>query len=332
MTVREKARPKDSPLYQRGEPEKPAEIVPRGGLQVVDPPLPPIRQGSGRKELADWVASPANPLTARVYVNRVWLHLFGRGIVGTPDNFGAMGDAPTHPELLDHLARWFTGHGWSTKQLIRYLVTSKTYRQSSRFSPANAEIDPDNAFYWRTTPRRLDAEVIRDAMLAVSGELNAEPLRGSPVAGSEGYAAGLMRAQGPYGRTNLDHNHRSVYLPIIRDNVPESLELFDAADPSLVTGERDRTTVPSQSLFLMNSPFVMKQAEAAAERLRQSAGTDSERVRQAYLLFYGRPPREDELAAAGRFIADYGKTHRPRDTWAAFSQALFGSVEFLFRN
>lgn len=329
MSVREKGRAKDSPVYNRGEPDKPGEMVARGGLQVITPNLPPIREGSGRKELAEWVASRANPLTARVYVNRIWLHLLGRGIVTTPDNFGTTGQAPSHPELLDHLAIWFTDHGWSTKQLIKYIVTSQTYRQSAKFNPAHHEIDPDNVLLWRTTPRRLDAEVIRDAMLSVSGKLDPRPAKGSVVAGAgDGYAAQLQRQA---GSRLYDTNHRSVYLPAVRDNLPESMSLFDAADPSLVVGGRDNTTVPAQSLYLMNSPFVIQQAEATAERLRGMATTDTERIRTAYLLYFGRPPREHELNAATDFLAKYGKTAKPRETWAAFCQALFGSVDFLFR-
>jgi hypothetical protein len=331
MSVREKGRVKDSPIYVRGEPEKPGDVVPRGSLQVITLAMEPIRQGSGRKELADWVASPKNPLTARVYANRIWQHLLGRGIVGTADNFGVSGQTPSHPELLDHLATWLVSHDWSTKQLIKYIVTSRTYRQSAKFDAANHEIDPDNVLLWRTVPTRLDAEVIRDAMLAVSGKLDPSPAQGSPVAGqSEGYAQQLLREAGR--RNNLyDSNHRSVYLPVIRDNLPEAMSLFDAADPSLVAGERGNTTVPAQSLFLMNSPFVIQQAEATAERLRSMGGTDADRVRAAYRLYYGRLPKDQELKAATDFIANYSKNAKQRDAWTAFCQALFGSVEFLFR-
>ncbi len=332
----------DSPLYTRGEIDHPGPTVPRGVLQVVSKSKPMIRRTeSGRLELADWIASKNNPLTARVMANRVWLHLFGRGIVPTPDNFGAAGLPPSSPQLLDYLSFSFMENGWSVKKLIRQVVLSHAYRLASTGDAKNLEIDPDNEYVWRMAPRRLDAEVLRDSMLAVSGQLSATAPVGSPVA---------KAGEGPSGRPRLgsainmnpNDTHRSIYLPIVRDNLPESLALFDAADPSMVVAERATTTVPAQSLFLMNNPFVIAQARAAADKLIATSGTETERVRQAYLSFFGRPPTDKELTTAQTFLKEYrtapagnrgGRGPSPeRATWVAFCQALFASAEFLYRN
>ncbi|QEL19113.1 PSD1 and planctomycete cytochrome C domain-containing protein [Limnoglobus roseus] len=331
MGVREKFRPADSAVFNRGEVDKPGATVSRGVLQVVTTKQPKITRGSGRLELANWVASAENPLTARVYVNRVWLHLFGRGLVATPDNFGTTGQPPSNPALLDHLATWFIENGWSTKKLVKYLVTTRAYQLSTTFDAKNHEADPDNALAWRMTPGRLDAEVIHDAMLAVSGRLDRKAPVGSSVA-----AAG----EGPSQRPRLgsavasDPNdpHRAVYLPSVRDNLQESLALFDAADPNLIVGDRTNTTVPAQALFLLNNPFVIRQADATAAKLIDASSSDSERIRQAYRLIYGRTPSAKEQTNAESFVKKYSNKHSRRETWTAFSQALFGSAEFLMRN
>ena len=232
-----------------------------------------IAKGSGRLELAQWLASRDNPLTARVMVNRVWLHLFGRGLVATPDNFGAAGQPPDHPELLDTLAVSFMDHNWSVKELIRQIVLSRAYQLASSHDAKNFEVDPDNTLVWRMSKKRLEAEAIRDAVLSASGRLILEPPVGSAVAqAGEGIA-------GPNRRFNQDGQdlHRAVYLPVVRDQVPDSLSLFDFADPSLVTGDRASTSGPSQALYLMNNPFIIRQAEAAADRLRASAQGDEAR-------------------------------------------------------
>ncbi|MBN9118851.1 MAG: PSD1 domain-containing protein [Planctomycetes bacterium] len=335
----------DSPVYDRGEPDKPSGgRVPRGTLQVMSKaPLKITNGQSGRLDLANWIASRDNPLTARVMANRVWLHLFGRGLVPTADNFGAAGQPPTHPELLDHLALGFMANGWRVKKLIKSVVMSHAYQLDSKNDPKNYEVDPDNALVWRMAPRRLDAEAMRDSMLAVSGQLDAKPPIGSAVArAGEGPAGG----RGPFGgggaaaANDPRNTHRSVYLPIVRDNLPEALALFDAPDPSLIVADRPTTTVPAQGLFLLNNPFVIRSAEAAADKLLKSTTTDTERVRAAYLAFYGRPPSERELANAGKFLKAYAEQlakdrvpeiRRQRETWAAFAQALFAGAEFQYR-
>jgi cytochrome c553 len=338
MGVRDKARPADSPLYIRGEVEKPGAVVPRGFVQVVHRgTTPPLVKGSGRLELAEWVASKDNPLTARVYVNRIWSHLFGRGLVATPDNFGASGEKPSHPELLDHLAMTFAEDGWSTKKLIRRLVLSRAYRLASTTDAKNYEADPDNTLVWRMSPRRLDAEAIRDAMLLTAGKLDLTPPVGSMVATyGEGYAAGAVLGVPPDQRDF----HRAVYLPLLRGSTIEPLALFDGVDGSAVVGQRAETVIPAQSHYLLNSPHVLKLAQAAAIRLAEGQRAPDERVRLAYLSCYGRPATKAEVEAAVTFVNDYRdrsvkakKTARVADydAWTAFCQALWASGEFLSR-
>jgi hypothetical protein len=331
MGVRERDEIVDSPLYLRGELDQPGEVVPRGLVRVLCDGTPePIAAGSGRWELADRLASPANPLTARVLVNRVWLHLFGRGLVPTPDNFGAAGQAPSHPELLDNLAVEFMTDGWSIKRLIRRIVLSRAYGLDSEYDPRKFEADPENAFVWRMSKRRLEAEVIRDSLLFVSGGLAPGPPVGSAVARSgEGYAMFLRLA-------GLDDSdiHRSVYLPVIRDQVLESLALFDFADPSLVTGERAATTGPAQALYFMNSPFVIRQSEAMASRVRSIEGDDARRVDRAYRLALARSPTPRERDHALTFLRDFAARAEGPDpaqaAWPAFCQALLAGAEFRY--
>jgi hypothetical protein len=285
-----------------------------------------IVAGSGRRELGDWLASPANPLTARVIVNRVWLHLFGRGLVPTPDNFGAAGRPPSHPELLDNLAVEFMAGGWSIKRLIRRIVLSRAYGLDSVNDPRNFEADPDNALVWRMSQRRLEAEALRDAMLYISGRLALRPPVGSAVArNGEGYA-GFLRLAG----LDASDTHRSVYLPVIRDQVLESLALFDFADPSLVTGERATTIGPAQALYFMNGPFVIRQAEGLAERLRAVEGGDARTVERAYRLSYARLPSDDERDAAVAFLRAFAVPKSAPDAWSALCQALFAGAEFRY--
>jgi cytochrome c553 len=327
MGVRERPSPADSRLYVRGELYQPGEIVPRGFPQVLTTRQPTIKSGSGRRELADWLASKDNPLTARVLVNRVWLHLIGRGLVATPDNFGASGQRPSHPALLDHLAISFIENGWSVKKLIRTIVLSRAYRQSSRFDPKNFEADPDNVWVWRMPKRRLECEALRDTMLALAGRLEFTPPKGSAVARiGEGNIGFRLRPNEAAADT-----HRTIYLPIVRDLVPEALTLFDFPDPSLIIGERATTTVPAQALYLMNNPFVIRQAQAMASRLLADAADDNARLTRAYLLCYARPPEAKEIRVAHKFLVHYGQKHDPQTTWAALCQALFASAEFSHR-
>ncbi len=327
MAAADRSVPRDSAVYARGEPDRPGETVPRGFLQVLSTDHDPkITRGSGRKGLADWVASADNPLTARVMANRVWQHLFGRGIVPTSDNFGTTGQPPSHPELLDYLAVKFVQDGWSVKKLIRSVVLSRTYQMSSTYHAGNAAVDPDNVYLWRMSKRRLDAEAIRDAMYAVAGQLDTTPANGSPVGRFEGLAQVLNRAGG--AAALAETNHRSVYLPIVRDQVPEVLALFDFAEPSLVTGAREDTSVPAQGLYLMNNPQVMKLADKMADRLLKQYLSDSERIDAGFRLAFGRPPTPAEVKAAERFVRTFPRTGKA--AWAVFAQALFAAAEFRY--
>ena len=331
MGVRERDEAVDSPLYARGELDQPGGVVPRGLVRVLcDETSASIAAGSGRRELADWLSSPANPLTARVFVNRVWLHLFGRGLVPTPDNVGAAGQRPSHPELLDTMAVDFMADGWSIKRLIRRIVLSRAYGLDSSHDPSNFEADPDNALVWRMSKRRLEAEALRDALLFASGRLAAEPPVGSAVARNGEGLAFFLRLNG----LDASDPHRSIYLPVVRDGVLESLALFDFADPSLVTGERVATTGPAQALYFMNAPFVIRQSEALAERLQAVDGGDARRIERAYRIVFTRPPthveREHALAFLRDFAARVKGTDPARAAWSTFCQALFAAAEFRY--
>ncbi|MSU48846.1 MAG: DUF1549 domain-containing protein [Opitutus sp.] len=334
MAVREKTNPADMPLYQRGEPGKPAALVPRGFLQVIPTPGAPITAGSGRRELADWIASPTNPLTARVMANRVWHHLFGRGLVPSVDNFGSMGGRAVNPALLDHLAVCFVDQGWSVKKLIREIVLSHAYQLATTHDEASFNTDPDNALVWRMTPRRLDAESARDAMLAVSGRLQLTPPLGSAAAR---VGNNFVNPVAAYAKAEAQSGQRSVYLTVLRDQLNEALGTFDAANPNAVTGGREETTTPAQTLFLLNSPIVQSFAESWAKQLTAVPAGGGARIRAAYTQAFGREPAAAELRATVEFfecfLAPAGADETRRRELAgpafnAFCQALFASAEF----
>jgi hypothetical protein len=334
----------DSPLYERGESDAPSSRpVPRGTIHL--PGLPELRipsTTSGRLQLAEWIASRDNPLTARVFVNRLWYQLFGRGLVPTPDDFGQSGLPPSHPELLDHLALQFMEGGWRVKSLVRSIVLSRVYRLASEGDSRGLEIDPDNTLLWRNTPRRLGAEQVRDAILAVSGQLDLKPPVGSAV-GRTGDGPSVQRRPGGEGLGGAINDptdtHRSVYLPMVRDNLPEVLALFDAADPSLISSDRPQTTVASQGLFLLNNTLVIRAADLLTRRILE-CGTLEERVTLAYELCYGRGPVPQDIGRAREFLEasrrqreTNGQAVRSddREDWSAFCQALLASAEFLYR-
>ena len=333
MGVGDRTFTRDMPVYERGELTKPGETVARGFAQVISPAAPKIKSGSGRLELAEWVASPSNPLTARVYVNRIWGHLFGQGLVASADNFGTAGQKPTHPELLDYLAGQLAKTGWSTKAIIKELMLSQTYQQASTHNETNAATDPDNEYLWRMSKRRLDAEAIRDAMLAVSGELDKTAPVGSPLQKAEGPTQQLGRFGGGLG--DLAGNaKRSVYIPIVRDLTPEVLDLFDFPDASLVSGSRDGTSVPSQALYMMNNATVMKMAEKGAEKLIAKYLSPTERIEAAFKLAFGRGASKTEAKAAEQFLAKMQKSGTrvggEKASWSALLQALCGTAEFRY--
>jgi hypothetical protein len=265
--------------------------------------------------------------------NRVWRHLFGAGIVRTVDNFGFSGDRPSHPQLLDNLAVQFVSDGWSVKQLIRHIVLSRTYRQSSTYRDDYFRIDPDNRLLWRASKRRLEAEAIRDAMLAVSGELDLSPAVGSLIAKTIGdRPISLIGLDATLPKDLDGSRHRSVYLPVIRDRLPDVLDLFDFAEPNSVTGDRETTNVPVQSLYMMNSEFVRQRSKALAAKLRESAHDDDQRVRLGFMLCLGRPPDQDEQRQIARFLAPgEGRTLTEddrRQLLTAYCQGLLMTAEF----
>ncbi|QDS91840.1 Planctomycete cytochrome C [Roseimaritima multifibrata] len=337
MSARDRSKPADTKVAIRGNYRDQGESVPRNFLTAIPHlaslDIPP--EHSGRLEMAKAIASPKNPLTARVMVNRTWHHLLGRGLVSSVDNFGLIGQTPVNQELLDHLALEFMENGWSVKQIIRSIMLSRTYQLSSYKDPDNVQIDPINKTYWRATPRRLEAEVIRDAILQVSGELKNDRPAGSTVTG-----LGDQMVRGiPTAKIQPDSQHRSVYLPVVRDYVPEIFDLFDFPSPSLVSGKRSVTNVPAQALYLRNSPFVNQQSQAAAKRLLATSNVsdDAQRVRLAMLWSLGREPHPQEATAALALVNQI-RTAAQEDTesdaentaWAAWFQTLFTTAEFRY--
>lgn len=349
--VREAKTIGDTPLRIRGEAEKLGPTIPRGFLTAFSvPETPTIRpSASGRLELANWLTHPGNPLTARVAVNRIWAHLFGRGLVSTVDNFGVTGAPPTHPELLDYLASRFIAEGWSTKKLIRTLVLTRAYRLSAEATEGHRQSDPANTLLWRHTPRRLTAEEIRDSLLAVAGRLQLQSPGPSPVSQLKMIE---LRDSSNEAKKIMDRadasQHRSVYLPLIRGLTPHQLEPFDPVEQTLVTGSREKTTVPSQALFLLNAPFVLHQAQVVSDSLRAGSISESERIVNAYRRVLGRYPSDSESSRVSRFLECYRATMKPEDipvdspvrskpgskfdpappAWQAFVQGLLGSAEF----
>ncbi len=321
----------DIPLRIRGEVHRPGPVVPRGVLTVATHGRPPSMpsDSSGRLELAAWITSAENPLTARVYVNRVWHWLFGAGLVRTVDNFGTTGEPPSHPALLDHLARRFIADGWSTKRLIRMLVLSRTYRQATTGDPWTVALDPENRLLGRMNRRRLDAESLRDAMLAVAGTLDRR-IGGSGIT-DEGVLGGAGKDAPTEYAFEFTGTRRSLYVPAFRNRRMELLEAFDAADPNAAAGARNISTVAPQALLLLNGPFVMEQASAAAGRLLAAHGSDEEFVERAFRSALGRRPTVAERAAVRASLRTASETDDPqarRAAWERVMQALFACVDF----
>jgi len=297
--------PADMNVWIRGEMTNQGELAQRRFLHILSDGDPkPFAKGSGRLELAERIASPKNPLTARVIVNRMWLGHFGRGIVGTPSNFGLLGERPTNPELLDYLASTFIDQGWSLKKLHREILLSSTYALSSETDAADAAKDPDNTYLWRANIRkRLDFEALRDSILAVAGDLDAN-------------------LGGPPATLDEDNRRRTIYGTVSRTHPDPTTALFDFPNPNSMSEERLVTVGPLQRLWFMNSPFVMKQAKLFAERLQREAGGDSARIDRAYRLLYGRGPDQAERQTG----LDYLRANP--NAWAEYAQALLSSAEF----
>jgi len=305
----------DMKIYRAGDPTKLGEVAPRsfpaiyseGKRRLFNP------TGSGRLELAQAISSAENPLTARVIANRIWAGHFGHGLVRTPSNFGELGERPTHPKLLDHLAVSLMENGWSLKSLHRQIMLSTTYQLSSQFDEKNFESDPDNRLIWRMNRRRLEVEPWRDAMLAVSGNL--DKTMGGP-------SIKLSKA---------NNRRRTLYGFISRHELNDQLRLFDFPDPNITSGKRSVTTVPLQQLFVLNSDFMINQAKALSARLQKQTSAENERIETAYQLLFSRPPTADELTLGLEFLKSVGKEETSSlSEWEQFSLALLGSSEFTF--
>jgi cytochrome c553 len=305
-------------VHIRGNPDTLGDEAPRHFLSILGGEGKPFTKGSGRLELAEAIADAKNPLTARVMVNRIWQHHFGKGLVRTPSNFGALGERPTYPELLDYLAQRFIQAGWSIKAVHREVMLSATYQQSSSFDPHNYERDPDNRLLWRMNRRRLEVEAWRDAILAAANTL--DPTMGGPSA--ELASPGNRR--------------RTLYAYVSRHELNSLLRLFDFPDPNITNDQRTVTTVPVQQLFVLNSEFMARNAKALAARLTvRPDEDDAVRIRRAFLLLYGRPATDRELQLGMAFLAsdhadageDSGSALTP---WEQYAQVLLSASEFLY--
>ena len=420
MGVQDAANPADTRLLVRGEVDELGQVVQRGFPQVLSDHSTSISGGSsGRLELAQWIGSDDNPLTARVMVNRIWQHLVGQGIVKSTENFGVTGQAPSHPELLDYLAVQFVKSGWSVKTVIREITKSRVYRISSQYDQKKFEYNPDNELLWRANPRRLDAEALRDAMLSIAGTLDTERPRASDVAkagyvrvrngrigdprdqlreaankmsptsremfqqrfqqmrggggrpsSNNGQRPGMSGRRSFSGRPSFsgregqtpedarrmyaemqkmrktiedlaskqpldveDAKYRSVYMPVVRDEVPRSLYVFDFAEPSMVIGTRESSNTPNQSLYMMNNPFVIGRSQEFADRLVNENSTASEQIKMAFVLAYGRQPTSGERAATAKFLSLLSNGSRRKvgeSTLAVVCQSLFAAAEFRY--
>ena len=400
MGVQERGTPQDVPILVRGEIDQPAQIIPRGFPQVLcEEPVAIPAETSGRLEFARWIGSDQNTLMARVMVNRIWKSLVGNGIVTSMENFGVTGQAPSHPELLDYLAITFIESGWSVKTVIREIVNSRSYRIGATYDAVCHAHDPDNALLWRANQRRLDAEVMRDSMLSISGKLDLQRPRASEVAkagyrrvqggiigdprqmGREMFASIMQtqdtnpgqvggqprfsRRQGAPGPSSNeppggmgyrgrrtrgfdpqmaqavmrkvthqldmeDTTFRSVYLPVVRDEEPRSLAVFDFADSSAIIGQRESSHTADQALYMLNNPFVIHQSYAMAERIRRACSDENDQVTMAFNLAYSRSPSKTERAETAKFLASFTNASDADEGLRAVCQSLFASAEFRF--
>lgn len=322
---------RDQRLFERGRHTQPGDPVPRRGLSLFGK-RPFDAANSGRLQLAEQTASAGNPLTARVFVNRLWHYVFGQGIVRTVDNFGHLGERPSHPELLDYLAARFVEDGWSIKRMLRLIVTSRTFQQSSRASDTALRIDPTNRFLSHMPVRRLDADAIRDGMLAASGQIDLKMF--GP--GVNVYYTAKTEGGGPKGPLDGDRR-RSVYLRIRRNAHNPFLEAFDAPKPTTTRGRRDVTNVPAQSLTMLNDPFVIDQAAKWSKLVVSEEREPADRIRAMYERAFAREPAVTELQATLRYIAELEREHatapddgsREQLIWQDVAHSMFCLKEFI---
>ncbi len=327
MGVVERPEITETRINIRGNVHNLGPVAPRGFLQVatseISTSMP--QEESGRVQLGEWLADPANPLPARVMANRVWHWLFGAGLVRTTDNFGKTGETPSHPELLDYLARRLIDEGWSVKSLIREIVLSEAYRRSSQPPSEYADshrmtVDPENRLLWRMNRKRLEAECFLDALLCVSGEIDFQH-------GGKTLRDGLSADYG----FHYESHRRAVYWPVLRNSLPEMMQVFDGANPSLVTGRRNTSGVAPQALFLMNNSWVIGRCQAAAKSLLSDEDlSDEERVQSLFRNALGRDPSSEELTLSLRFVTSEANDDDRQTKWARLVQSVISTLDFRF--
>ncbi len=339
----EEGKVEDCRVNVRGDTQSLGDAVPRHFLSVLDGDKIVAKAGqSGRLDLAQWLSNPDNPLTSRVAVNRIWQGHFGVGLVKTSENFGLLGSPPTHPELLDWLARTFTEQGWSTKKMHRMILLSNTYKMSAVADPKTVELadkfDAEDTLLWRMPRRRLEAEPFRDAILAVSGDLDLTMGGSLLTTANHDYVTNDQSGNA----AQYNAHRRGIYLPIIRNALYDMFQAFDFGDPTMVNPHRASTTVAPQALFVMNSPFVLEQAKVfAGQLLDQKTLSDTDRVKMAYLRAYSRPATSEEALKCQNFLAKYGDSltavepdpeKRRLRAWQSLCQIILASNEFLYVN
>ena len=350
FAMQDDAKPADMPIYVRGNPYATGAIVPRGALRVASwDKFPAIPAGqSGRLQLAEWIADRRNPLTARVTVNRLWQKLFGEGLVRSVDYFGERGERPSHPELLDHLATRFMADGWSQKRFLRGLVLSRAYRLSSTNHAEGLSLDPENRLFWRMNRQRLEAEAIRDSLLKVSGEL-------ATKSGGPSLALEIIENTGALAAAGINppsYHHRksrpsqeferTVYLPVMRNGASSADKIrsfFDFVDPASITGQRNQTVMPTQSLFLLNNDLVRKRAGSLAKQLIVAHADENARLEALWLRAWNRPITTEERTDALSFLKEITsllKTPRAPEAveaarWQELCHSLLASNTFIYR-
>ena len=331
FAVIDQPKPANARIHRKGDPKSLGPEVPRGFIEVIPGPAArPITQGSGRRELAEWITDPAHPLTARVFVNRIWQHHFGAGLVLTSDNFGRMGEPPSHPELLDWLAATFVEDGWSLKKLNRRIVLSRAYQLASDGPASSEAADPTNRFVWRHQRRLLDAETVRDSLLFVSGALDLSPGEAHPFPPLSDKNFASFNLNRPFAAF-YPTAKRSVYVMTPRLRPHPELDLFNGPDRNASTSRRTTASITTQALFLLNSPTINDTAARFAERIA-TATDDVARIQRAFQLTVGRDPDADELAQLREFLARYQQSGdvAPRAAWNALSKVILNANEFFF--
>ena len=319
---------RDLPVHIRGSHLAIGEPVPRRFPAVLVAGKQPIfdRQRSGRLRLAAWLTSEHHPLTCRVFVNRIWRWHFGRGLVATPDNFGNLGERPVNQPLLDWLAVRFRENAWSIKWLHRVILSSTTWRMSSRLDRRAAELDPENRLQWRSNMRRLEAEAIRDSILAVSGQLD-RSMGGTLITlGNRAYFFDHTSKD----TTEYRSNRRSIYLPVVRNHLYEMFSLFDYSDAGSVVGSRETSTVAPQALFMMNSDFVHRASEALAKQLCSQEQSDEARIRSLYRRVLCRDPAPHEVLSSLEFLGRAAADFDEPEAWPLLCQVVLSSNEFVY--